>query len=278
MVYLILAIASSSLVSIFMKLSEKKRQSETGMLIFNYAACVIFAWALSPNMNPFPQKEGIGITITLGAIAGVIYLATLVLVQINIKRNGVVLGATFMKLGVIVSVLIAVFAFGETPGMKQIIGIVLAIIAISIFNFDKEGMQGNKNILLLILVLIASGACDAIINVFNNLGPEKLSDGFLFLNFAFALICAIILLFIRKEKIGWWDVLFGVLVGVPNYLSSRFVLLALGQLDAVVVYPIYSIATLVVIGIVGIFAFKEKMTIAKGIGLAIVLVALFLLS
>ncbi len=278
MVYLILAIASSALVSIFMKLSEKKRQSETGMLIFNYAACVVFALLLSPNINPFSQKEGLAITFVLGAIAGVIYLATLVLVQINIKRNGVVLGATFMKLGVIVSVLVAIFAFSEKPGAKQIIGIVLAIGAIIIFNFDKNGMEGNKNIFLLCLVLIASGACDAIINVFNNVGPAKLSDGFLFLNFAFALICAIILLLIRKEKIGWWDVLFGALVGIPNYLSSRFVLLALGQLDAVVVYPIYSIGTLVVIGIVGIFAFKEKMTIAKGIGMAIVVVALALLS
>ena len=278
MIYLILAIACSALISIFMKLSEKKRQSETGMLIFNYVACVVFAWVLSPNANPFTQTKGLGITFLIGAISGVLYLVSLVMQQQNIKRNGVILSSTFMKLGVIVSVLIAIVIFGEQPQLKQIIGIVLAVGAIVVFNFDKEGMKGNKNFLMLILLLIAGGVCDSMINIFKNVGPAALSDAYLFLNFLFALICAVILLFIRKEKIGWWDVLFGVLVGIPNYLSSRFVMLALNDLDAVIVYPIYSIATLVVIGVVGMIAFKEKMTVAKGIGLAIVVGALVLLS
>lgn len=278
MFYLILAIASSALVSIFMKLSEKKRQSETGMLIFNYIACVIFAWLLSPNANPFPQTQGLGITFLVSIISGVLYLVSLILMQQNIKRNGVIFASTFMKLGVIVSVLIAIIIFRESPQLKQIIGIVLAVAAILIFNFDKEGMKGKKNFIMLMLLLLAGGICDSMINIFKNVGPAELSDAYLFLNFFFALICAIILLFIRKEKIGWWDVLFGVLVGIPNYLSSRFVLLALNQLDAVIVYPIYSVATLVVIGVVGMLAFKEKMTIAKGIGLVIVVGALILLS
>lgn len=278
MIYLILAVTCSSLVSIVMKLSEKKRTSESGMLIFNYIACIIAAWLFSPGLNPFPQREGLGITFLLGAISGIMYLVSLVLIQQNIKRSGVIFSSTFTKLGVIVSVLIAIIIFREAPQLKSIIGIILAIVAIVIFNFDKEAMKGKKDFLWLIMLLVFSGLCDSMINIFKNTGPAALSDGFLLLNFFFALLCAVIYLVIKKEKIGWWDVLFGILLGIPNYLSSRFVLYALDTLDAVVVYPVYSVATLIVIGIAGILAFKEKMTWAKAAGMVIVVIGLVLLS
>ena len=74
------------------------------------------------------------------------------------------------------------------------------------------------------------------------------------------------------------DVLFGVLIGVPNYFCTRFLLLSLGQLPAVVVYPIYNVGAIILIGLAGIFLFKEKLGARKAIGYGLIIAALVLLN
>ena len=95
MINLLLAIASSSLVSIVMRTSEKYTKGNHGMLAVNYVICVIMAAFYTGFGNLFPKIEGIGFTLGLGAGTGVIYLVGLLLVQLNIQKNGVVLTSIF---------------------------------------------------------------------------------------------------------------------------------------------------------------------------------------
>lgn len=274
---LLLAIVSSSLVSIVMRASEKYTKGNHGMLAINYAICVVMAAFYTGVGNLLPKTEGIGFTLGLGIGTGVVYLAGLMLVKLNIQKNGVVLTSIFQKLGLLVQLLISIVFFKEQPELIQILGIVLCLIAVVMINFEK-GQTAIGFKLGLFLILINSGLCDGMSKVHEELGNPALSDHFLFYTFAVALILCVGLIVAKKESFSWKDIAFGILLGVPNYFSASFLLKALNDLAAVIVFPTFSVATVVVISMTGVLAFKEKLSKKQWIGMGIILVALVLLN
>ena len=64
----------------------------------------------------------------------------------------------------------------------------------------------------------------------------------------------------------------------PNFLSSKFLLSALATVPAVVAYPTFSVATLLVITLTGVLAFREKLKAHQWAALAAILVALVMLN
>lgn len=277
MIYLILAILSSALVSIIMRLSEKHVSGNVGMLAVNYLMCITIAGIGSGFGNLFPQMDGFGFTLGLGLFNGILYLAGFVLLQINVKRNGVVMSSTFMKLGVLVPMVVSIGFFGENPEIFQVIGFILAILAIILINFEKEQttMEFKAG---LILLLLAGGGGDAMSKVFEVLGNPELSEQFLLYTFGSALILCTGLMIYKREKLGIKEILFGLLIGVPNFYSAKFLLKALGSVPAVITYPTYSIATIVVVSLTGVIFFEEKVGKRQKIAMGIIFIALALLN
>lgn len=277
MLYLILAIVSSSLVSIVMRVSGKYIKGNLGMLATNYVICVMMAAFYSGLDNLVPKVDGIGFTLGLGACTGFLYLAGLALTQLNIKKNGVVLSTIFQKLGLIVQVLLSIVIFGERPKMLQVAGIIICIIAVILINFEKEQTVISFKFGL-ILTLLVSGFCDGMSKVHEELGNSALSEQFLLYVFGTALVLAVILIFAKKESVGLQDIGFGVLLGVPNYFSCRFLLMALDSVPAVIAFPTFSVSAVVIVTLTGLFAFKEKLSKKQWIALGIILVALVMLN
>lgn len=273
-----LAIISSALVSTVMRFGEGKIKNNMGMFITNYIVCGLISFAFNSDKLFAVTEKGLAATIGLGIISGILYLASFVLLQYNIKKNGVVLSATFMKLGVLIPTLMAVVIFGEMPKILQIAGIILAIAAIILINFEKEDAAAGKYKILLIVLLLASGITDSMANIFDKAGSSGLKDEYLLITFSVAAVCAFILWIKEKQKFCGWDIIFGICIGIPNYFSSRFLLGALSEIPAVVVYPVYSVLTIVVISVVSFLLFKEKLSGKKLTAIGIILVSLVLLN
>lgn len=275
MFYLILAFLASALVSILMRLSENYRKNNLSMLAANYAMCSVMAACFTGPANLFPTADGFGLTLLLGAIGGVCFLGSFMLLQFNIHKNGVVLPTTFMKLGIIIPTLMSVLVFGEKPRLVQAIGIIAAIAAIIL-------MQGKgspaKSTLLLVMLLVTTGFSNSMSKIFEEIGPSAFSDQFLFYIFFTALVLCACLCILKKQKICLADVLCGFAIGIPNYLSSRFMLLSLAEIPAVIAYPTYSVASIVIVALVGVIFFREKLNRRKIIALGIILAALVLLN
>ena len=145
-------------------------------------------------------------------------------------------------------------------------------------NFDPSAVrEGNKKIWLLIL-LVLSGFTDSMANIYEQVGAAKLKDGYLLVTFIAAFLLAGILAISGKEKISVKDLIYGVIIGIPNYFSARFLLLALGNVEAVLVYPMYSVATIVVVTLVGVTFFKERLGKRRLAALGLILLALALLN
>lgn len=276
MMYLILAMVSSMLVSVVMRLSEKQGAAGTWKLAVNYVMCAAMSLLFSGSPQLFPAVEGLPSALLLGGVTGVLYLLGFVLLQWNTRRNGVVLPATFMKLGVIVPTLMSVLLFGEAPKPLQILGILLALAAIVLIQGRSREETGS--LLGLIALLLSGGTADAMSKVFEEMGLSALKDQFLLYTFSTALILCVVLCLIRKQKPTWRDALWGLALGVPNYFSARFLLLALGDLPAVVVYPSFSVGTIVLVTAVGLLCFSERLSRRKWAALGVIVAALVLLN
>ena len=275
MLNLAIAMTFSMLITIIMRVSEKYTKSDVAMLAANYVTCAVMGVIFTWGMDLFPAGEGFPATLGLGVFNGALFLGSFMLLKWNVSKNGVVLPTTFMRLGVLVPTMLSVVLFGEIPGVMQIIGIVLALAAILLM--QEKGGKANS-LMGLVILLFVGGCADAMSKVFETYGNIALKDHFLIYTFGIALILCAILCIIRKQKPGIPEILFGVLLGVPNYLSTRFLLLSLADVPAVIAYPTYSAGTIVLVAIVGMLCFREKLNRRKLISLGIILAALVLLN
>lgn len=278
MFYLILAIASSALISILMRQSEKFVKNKMVMFTANYAVCIAMARWFMGEIQLLTSQEGIAVAVSLGILSGILYLANFVLLQKSMRFNGIVLSSTFMKLGVVVPTLMAILIFKERPGIWQVCGIVLAVIAIIMVQFEKEQVEGTSRTGFLFLLLMMSGITDAMANIYDKAGNAVLKDHYLFYTFLAALLLAGILAVKDRKNFSRWDIIFGVLIGIPNYLSARFLLLSLAHVPAVITYPVYSVGTIVAVTAAGLLIFKEKISKRKAAALGVILISMAMLN
>lgn len=276
MIYLVLAILSSALISIGMRAGEGRASGPVSMLAVNYMTCAVLARLYVAPAGAAPAGE-LRQALCLGVISGVFYLAGFVLFQWNVGQNGVILPSTFMKLGVLVPTLLSVAVFGEKPGVTQAAGFLVALAAIVLIHFEG-GSSRVKNRWGLLLLLLGGGMADAMSKVYEELGPAAQKDRFLFYTFLTALVLCLILAAVKKQRFGKWELLFGLLVGIPNYFSSRFLLLSLSSVPAVVAFPTFSVATIVAVSCAGRLFFRESLSPRRRAALVLILVSLVLLN
>lgn len=277
MFYLIMAIVSSAMIAIIMRISTRKIKGNLGMIAMNYLVCLLLgAWYADFQLFPIRAPE-FPLTVGMGIINGMLYLSGFVLLQYNTRVNGVVLSSVFVKLGLLMPIALSVFLFAEIPTVIQCIGFVLAVGAIILINYEKGALlSGIKP--SLILLLLAGGFGDAMAKIFEVYGSAAYADLFLFYTFVSAILLCIVLILRKKEKFDPHALLFGAVIGIPNFFSAKFLLMALNRLPAVIVYPTFSVGGILVITLAGIFFFKEHLRKTQWIALAIIFVTLVLLN
>ena len=278
MLFLILAVASSSLIAVVMRATEEKQRSAMGMFVVNYLVCSVISCLFAGRIAFFSPLPGFGRAMVLGSVTGALYLLNFVLYRLNIEKNGMAMASTFMKLGVVISILIAVVVFREVPSLMQVLGIVLAAVSILMIHTDNAEGGSSSGIWLLPLLLVLGGITDSMANVFDKTGDPAVRDYYLFYIFAAAFVISLIFLLVRKEGMGRWEVFSGILIGIPNYFSSRFLLLSLGSLPAVIVYPAVSVGTIAAVSLAGFLLFREALSRRKLLAMAVIALSLILLN
>lgn len=280
MLYLLLAILCSASTSVFMRLSERRVKGDMNLLAVNYIVCALLAACYTGLTGLFPAAEGLGFTLGLGAVNGVLYLSGFILLQWNVKHNGVVLSSTFQKLGVLVPISVSVLLYGESPEPTQLAGYALALAAILLIHFEggrESGGSGNSRVFLLLL-LLCCGLGEAFSKVFEQTGLDELENQFLFYTFCAALLLCLLLMWKRGQRIGKNELLFGLIIGVPNYFSARCMLRSLSYVPAVIAFPMCSVGSILCASAAGVLLFHEKLSRRRCLALGIILLAIVLLN
>lgn len=285
MIYLLLSIICSASMAIVLKIFHTQTGNRYGILLGNYLTCILIAFIMLPEkrlvLAPAPE------TILCGVVGGFFFVVALVTMQSSIRANGAILTTAFSRLGLLIPLAVSIFVFGEKPDIRQFFGILLVLAALLLLNAreDQTGTEGRNQVgsfILLPLTLLTFGCGDTISKVFERVGTRS-QDQLLFFDLfvtAAILTTGLAILEYRKtgRKILGRELAAGILVGIPNYFASAFLLQALVRLPAFFVYPACSTCTILLVMAVSALCFRERPTKRQYAGVGMILLALVLLS
>ena len=274
MIYLIFAILFSASLALALRISETFSDNRYGILVGNYVTCLVVAFVLLPDKNIF--AAGSRTAVLTGIVNGFLFTGNLVLMQKCIRENGAVLSSAFAKLGIVIPVTASILFLGEIPTLFQLVGIVLVIVAIWVINSEGDRGCGRRRRMgsagLLLVLFVVSGMADGMSKVTERIGERRFD----------ALFLTVVLAFFEQQrtrrKIGKMDFLSGVAVGFPNYFSTSLLLASVSRLPAFIVYPSFSVGTILVVSFVSVLVLGDPISRRQIGGCGIILVALALLN
>ncbi len=284
MLYLLCGIACSAIISVIIRISKKEVTNPVTMYGANYIACEILGlifWLSAGGTGVSLSGGEVRFAMLLGFFVGFLYPVGFILMRVNIINSGMALTSVFSKLGVIVPTLLSIVLFHENPTAACYVGIALAVIAIIVMGFaKKEPHEAGKhsNYFWLVIHLLSGGITETANKFFDEWGTPASKNLYLLMIFCAALIFCVIWMIATKVKPKAKDAAIGFVLGIPNYMTSRLLLHALETLPAVVVFPVYSVGTIVAITLIGVFFYKEKLNRVQVLGIALILTALVLLN
>ena len=182
------------------------------------------------------------------------------------------------KLGILVPMSLSLIIWHEYPTVMQWCGICLAIVSIILVNWPSAGsLRGALRPAQLLLFLFC-GTAEFSNKVFQKYGLQEHKSLFLLVTFSVAFLLSLAVTIKIKRVVTCRDLLIGVLVGIPNLFSSFFLILALERIMATIAFPAYGAGTIVVINLVGLLFFKEKLERTELTAVALTIAALILIN
>ena len=205
------------------------------------------------------SKLGIG----LGMITGVVFVISFLLMMICMGRIGVAVTVSLTRLAVVLPVGASIVFYGERLGCVQFGGMLFAAGAFLLLGkaAAKEEIEGKRKLwdwLLLGGLFMCMGLNGVNLKVFEEHCDANQMHGFLAVLFATAGSVAWFFVIWRRENILWADFWRGLVLGVPNCLSSVFFLLALRSIAGVMAFPVNDVAVVVMSTLAAIIIWGEK--------------------
>lgn len=282
MLYLFLAILSSASIAMILKFSESRKLNRYAVTSANYISAFTISLILSIKGMKSVSFSGLPNVLGLGIFAGVLYFLGFIFIQKSIKENGVGITGAVSKIGIILPVILSMILWKEIPNYLQSLGVVVSISAIILINIDPDDIRSLKsfNETILFLFLIA-GFAEFTTKLFEKFCVMEYKPLYLFTIFFTAFWISIYFTYTtwrKGRKITKTDIVTGLSVGIPNMLTSFFLIESFRYYKASVAFPIYSSGTIVLINLGGIFLFKEKFIRKNAFAVVMIVIAIVLMN
>lgn len=285
MQYLALSILFSSLIFVIFKLFVRFQIQTLYAIIVNYVVACLVGIMLYPgelNIMELPSKSWFWGALGLGAL----FIIVFNLMASTSQKLGVSVASVATKMSFALPSILGVFLYKEELSALQIVGIVLAIFAVYLASMKQSKDAFSMSMLVLpFLVFLGSGIIDAAIKYFQELHvPEAEFALFSSLIFFFAGIIGILFILLKAAKqplkMNYKNIMGGIALGVPNFFSIYFLLLALSYkgLNSASIFTVNNVGIVLLSTILGILLFNERLNMKNwlGIGLAILSILLVL--
>lgn len=304
MIYLMLSIIFSSLIPIIFKVSEEKGLNRYVVTSFNYVMAITVSFIISINKGLFStlnytsfqsfKNEFIEVIVNntgifsveastvwaliVGCSTGIFFCTSFIQYQKSIKESGISLSNIFLKMSILIPIAISIFLWKEYPNRYQTFGMILCAISIVIINidFNQNYLKSIKPSLLLLLLYGGIGGFST--KIYQKYALIQYKDLLLFFIFTAAFLVSLIYIFKEKRDYTKYDVITGLLVGIPNLFTSFFMVLALNYINTSTAYLLSSAGSIVLVLIVGVLIFKEKLATKEKIAILITIIALGLIN
>jgi len=280
MAYLLLAIICSSSIALIFKYSEQKELNRYLITSINYLIAFSISLSLGVNLNNSPQMLNIAF---LGMAGGVFFFLSFVFYQVCIRKSGASLSGAFGKMGILLPMIFSIFIWNEIPGIIQWIGICTALFSIIMVYLPTKNVNNKKNIshfhYFLIFLFIFGGMAEFFNKIFQYYFSADYKSTFLFFLFITAfVISSLFVLTKNRKRPTRRDVLTGIIVGIPNYFSSYFLIISLDSIKASIAFPIYSAGSILLINLGSMILYREKLRKIEKIAIVLSAFALVLVN
>lgn len=286
MIYLLLSILASSVIFVIFKLFQKYDINIFQAIVVNYFfACFVgfFGFIRETDFTLIPAKLWFPGTLILGAL----FITVFNLAAITTQRSGLSVVSVATKMSVAIPVFFGIILYNESTGFIKITGIVLALAAVYLSSIkSREGIKIKKeNLVFPLLVFIGSGIIDTMIK-YLEVTYVAVNDVALFSTTIFAVagvLGSIIIISqaaLGKLRIRGKNILGGIVLGIPNYFSIYFLVLALRQegFESSTVFTINNVAIVLLSTLLGIILFKERLIPKNWIGIILAILSILLVA
>jgi len=259
MIYLILAIISSSSLALILKQGNVKNSNKILLINANYITALLLSLLFIFYKGSF--------TISLWALLfaillGYIFAETFLIYSKAVGLAGTALATVSARLSVLIPVILSIIIYNESPDVKMLIGFILTLITFYLFylSLKKKNVNDKSSnaYLILILLFLGIGLVDFSMKIFERNFPVEEKATFVFLIFFSAFIYTLFRILYKKIRFERETFKLGLLLGLPNVLAIHFILAALSQLPAIVVFPIQNIGVILLTAIMAYIIWKEK--------------------
>lgn len=288
MIAFIIAVVFTTFLGLIFKYFSKLHVQAYPAIIINYLLCAAIGWSLyyKEMLEPgFWQADWV----PYGLGLGIVFILGFYLASQCVAYHGMGLTAMMQKVSMIITVLYAIIFFDESAGLLKWGGIILAMAAIVLINWNFKKENATKKFKLWILALpvivfIVNGTIDTTIYHVKSTQLLDVDEGhFSTAIFSMAaclgLIAGSIMLWMRKISFGKKEILGGVILGVPNFISIYSILLAIETgWGGTVLFPLLNISIIICSAAAGFFIFAEKIGRIQIIGLILAILAIVLIA
>lgn len=288
MIFLILAIIISTSIVITFRLFSRYKIDNLQAITVNYLTAAILSFSIYPEAFSFAELPAKNWFI-FSCIIGVTFILTFFLFALSAQKVGVAITSVISKMSVVIPVSIGIMLYSEPLNAFKVVGILLALLAFYLTFKKKSETKFDFRLLILpVLLFLGNGTNDSLTKHATTRLPGFGNDFMLFLGVVFTVgffvgMAIWLVGLIRKKavvsQISFKNILAGAWLGLLNFGSSYFFVVALGYFDSSVFFPIFNVSIVGLSALSGFFLFREKLLPINWFGIllaacAIILVAL----
>jgi drug/metabolite transporter (DMT)-like permease len=281
MLSLLLAILCGALIHVAFKLYSRYEINQLQAVVSNYLVCAIVGISISGDWTHLEIRSTWFIACFLiGALFVLVFWA----MAFNTHLNGISVNALSNKLSVVIPISVAVLILGEDIHWYGVLGILFCLISIIIFSRKLNEHHAFRSWFIPGIVFFGSGLVDLSLKLLSlEFGMEASMYQMSYAIFAGAFIFGILVIMFQKSqrsRLKMRNFFAGAMLGIPNYFSIAFLLLAIDafKYDSTFVFGSQKIGIVVVSALISYLIFKEKWTRQKVLGLLLAIIAVVLIA
>ena len=287
MAYVLITILLTVLLSVIFRYYETFGVRNLPAIVVNYFVCAAIGSAFA---GKWPHQAFVNheVWVPYAIAISLLFIIAFNVLALTIQHFGIYFTALMQKTALIFTVLFAVFYFGDALVLIKVIGILCALAAIYLITRKNKEKKGDQKwtfyLMMLPLVTFAfSGVIDVLFFFLERThkvipGDTHFVSFLFFMAGCFGLAPLLLSLLRGKKGIGRKEILGGIALGIPNFFSIHFYILAMGSMGGALVVPMVSVGTILFAAIFGYFLFREKLSVTNLCGAGLAVIAIVLLS
>lgn len=275
MISLSLSVIFTTILFLLFKEFAKKKINTHQAITFNYLTAAILAIFIR-NVN-YNILNLINTGWFYSSIAlGVFFIIMFNIMAITTQKLGISISSMAAKMSLIIPVIGAVIFQNASIGIYKSIGIMIAILAVYL-TFKKNGSTPKHT--LAIILFFGAGILDMYLDFIRNNYLTSTDDFNLFITTVFltAFTIGIIKVVWDKKRVLSKNIIAGVTLGIPNYFSIYFILLALKNLGGIYVFSILNIGVVLFSTIISWLFYQEQISKTNWIGIGLACLSIIII-